>query len=129
MTVDDILAKLHTVEEQPSLFDHANSELSHESFLAYALDAFRRDLSQSTADRMAARFGEALAHRCLAISREEIQSLEVFRQQALGPNGKDRIDLMVQVRTQSGKSLWSIIETKLHAPAQLFGPIKSICYE
>jgi hypothetical protein len=65
---------------------------------------------------MAATFGETLLRRCLAIDRHDIQSLEVFRQRALGPNGKDRFDLMVHIQTPCGKSLWTIIETKLHAP-------------
>ena len=114
MTIDQILSELCAIQE-PNLFDHAYSELSHESLIAYALDCYKKQLLGSPSDCTAAGFGKELVRSCLNNSSEEIQSLEVFRQTALRPNGKDRIDLMIQVRTRSGNSIWSIIETKLDA--------------
>ena len=114
MTIEQILSELLAPQE-PNLFDHAYSELSHESLIAYALDCYEKQLFGTPSDYMAAEFGKELVRRCLNNSSEEIQSLEVFRQKALRPNGKDRIDLMIQVSTESKNSLWSIIETKLDA--------------
>lgn len=117
MTIDQILSELCAIQE-PNLFDHANSELSHESLIAYALDCYKKHLLGSPSDCTAAGFGKALVRKCLQDSPEEIQSLEMFRQKALRPNSQDRIDLMIQARTPSGNSFWSIIETKLHAPGE-----------
>lgn len=115
MTIDEILSELRA-PQQPNLFDHAYKELSHESPIAYALDCYKQQLSGSPADYTAAEFGKALVRKCLQDSPEEIQSLEMFRQTALRPNGQERPDVMIQARTRSGNALWSIIETKLHAP-------------
>ena len=106
------------LNERPSFFDFAYHELSHETVLQFALDAYQRRLERNPHDSCAADFGEKLLSKILGegFKPERARSLAVYRQTALGPGGKDRIDLLVDVVEASAQHHWAVIETKLGAP-------------
>lgn len=102
------------LEAQPNFFDHAYSELSHETVLAYSLDAYARTLvpTQTSADAGTERFGRLLLEAALGRKIERAHAVQVHRQVG---RGNLRPDLVVHL-TEAGGDSWIVIETKLHAP-------------